>query len=384
MAYEQIAEAFRPGVFLEEELEARGWSQLDLADILGKPASDVSLMITGKRSITPESAIALGDAFGTGPGYWMNLETAYQLSQAETKNEPVAERAAIYEHYPVRELVKRSWIRATQNVEELKSQLLGFYGKSSLTEPFQFYCAERKATSYLEENNMYQDAWLARARNLSPAVQLCGKFSQAKLRTCIAKLKKLMHEPNEIRHVPKILAEAGIRLVIVETLPKTKIDGATFWLGEKKDEPVIVMSLRYDRIDNFWFTLFHELSHVANGEGKVEPIIDENLLSDVPTDKHDFEHRADADAEKACVEPAELDSFILRTHPYYVEWKVQGFASIQNVHPGIVVGQLHHRYSRSGRGLPHSHLRKLLVKVRRIVIEAALTDGFGYTPSTGS
>lgn len=377
-----LAETFHPGVFLEEELEERGWSRKDLAEILDKSAADISQIITGKRSITPETAIGLGEAFGTGPEYWMNLETAYQLSQAEYKRSNVAEKAAIYGRYPVREMVKRGWIQATQDVMELKQQLLQFYSKDDLDEPFCFYFASRKSTSYSEDDNMYQVAWQARARNLAPSVQVFASYSTAKLKTCVSKLKKLMHEPNEIRHVARVLAESGIRLVIVEKLDSSaRIDGATFWLGENKDEPVIALSLRYDRIDNFWFTLFHELSHIEHGEGKNIPIIDENLLGEVLNDRPEFEIRADADAERNCIAPSELDSFILRNHPYYVEWKVQGFASIQQVHPGIVVGQLHHRSTTTGRGLPHSHLRKLLVKVRHFVTEATMTDGFDYRPS---
>jgi HTH-type transcriptional regulator/antitoxin HigA len=380
----RLAETFHPGVFLEEELEARGWTRADLGNILGRAANDISQIIKGRRGITPDTAIGLGEAFGTGPEYWMNLETAYQLSLAEKKKGQVAERAAIYSDYPVREIIKRGWLKATQDVDELSQQILGFYGKSSLDEPFDFYCASRKATSYTEANNMFQDAWLARARNLAPAVQIFAKYSVARLRVCIGKLKKLMHEPSETRHVPKTLAEAGVRFLIIETLPRTKIDGATFWLGEKKDEPVIVLSLRYDRIDNFWFTLFHELSHVMWGDGKEAPIIDENLMGDIAaSDRPEHERRADIEAQTSCVLPAELESFILRNHPYYVEWKIQGFASLQNIHAGIVVGQLQHRYAETAgkRGMPHSHLRKLLVKVRQFITEAALTDGFGYVPS---
>ena len=371
-----------PGSYLEEELVNRGWARKDLAEIIGKPANDISLIITGKRSITPETAILLGDAFGTGPEYWMNLETAYQLSQTASAKSAVSERAAIYRRYPVRELVKRGWIEATQDVEELSRQLLAFYRKGSLNDPFDVYCAARKSTSYEVNNNPSQDAWLARARNLSESVQVYSDYSKSKWKICKTKLKKLMQEPEEIRHVPRTLAESGIRLVIVEKLDTTtKIDGACFWLGEKKDQPVIAMSLRYDRIDNFWFTLFHECSHVTNDEGKDRPIIDEDLMSDVSIDKPICEIRADEDAARWCIEPSEVESFIARTHPYFVEWKVQAFANLQHVHPGIAVGQLHHRFSKTGRGLPHSHLRKLLVKVRKYLTEAAMTDGFENKPS---
>lgn len=73
----KYAETFHPGVFLEEELEARGWTCSDLADIMGRSARDISLIINGERGISPETAIGLGEAFGTSSEYWMNLETSY-------------------------------------------------------------------------------------------------------------------------------------------------------------------------------------------------------------------------------------------------------------------------------------------------------------------
>jgi HTH-type transcriptional regulator/antitoxin HigA len=74
-------EAFAPGEYIREELEARGWSQIDLADILGRPTQAVNEIVNGKRAITPDTAKSLGQAFGTSAQLWMNLESAYQLAQ---------------------------------------------------------------------------------------------------------------------------------------------------------------------------------------------------------------------------------------------------------------------------------------------------------------
>src|SRR5439155_7581183 len=73
------AEVFPPGEFIREELEARGWTQNDLVDILGSYPRFVSEIITGKRAVTPETAKKLGAAFGTDPQLWMNLESSYRL-----------------------------------------------------------------------------------------------------------------------------------------------------------------------------------------------------------------------------------------------------------------------------------------------------------------
>lgn len=71
-----LAEVFPPGEFIQEELEARGWLQSDLVDILRVDKDTVSDIIGGKRSVTPEMAVLIGEAFGTGPEVWLNLDSA--------------------------------------------------------------------------------------------------------------------------------------------------------------------------------------------------------------------------------------------------------------------------------------------------------------------
>ncbi len=74
-----------PGEFIKDELEARGWAQIDLAYILGCPVQSVNTIIAGKRSITPNMAKALGDAFNVSAEFFSNLQRAYDLAVA---NEP--------------------------------------------------------------------------------------------------------------------------------------------------------------------------------------------------------------------------------------------------------------------------------------------------------
>lgn len=76
------AEVFPPGEFIKDELEARNWTQADLAEILGRPLQAVNEIIAGKKTITPETARALGDALGAAPELWLNLENAYRLSRS--------------------------------------------------------------------------------------------------------------------------------------------------------------------------------------------------------------------------------------------------------------------------------------------------------------
>jgi len=74
-----------PGEYIKEEMAARGWSQADLAEILGRPLSSVSRIITGKHRITPYTAQGLAAAFGTSAMYWLSLDNAYRLWKARNE-----------------------------------------------------------------------------------------------------------------------------------------------------------------------------------------------------------------------------------------------------------------------------------------------------------
>jgi HTH-type transcriptional regulator/antitoxin HigA len=182
----------------------------------------------------------------------------------------------------------------------------------------------------------------------------------------------LLIAPEEIRQVPRILAEAGVRFVVVEFLPGAKIDGATFWLN---DVPVIALSIRFDRVNNFWFVLRHEIEHVLNRDGLVT--IDIELTEQLQRKDAlpPAELRANIAASEFLVPKLELDSFITRVRPLYSEQRILLFAKRIGVHPGVVVGQLQFRDE-----VPYTHFHKHLVKIREIITQTAVTDGWGTVP----
>jgi HTH-type transcriptional regulator/antitoxin HigA len=370
------AEVFPPGIFIKEELEARGWTQEDLADILGRDSRLVSEIITAKRSITPDTAKELGEAFGTGGQYWMNLQAAYQLWQRKPRNGEIARRAKIYAKAPIKLMIRRNWIEASENVDILERRILDFYGINNLDEEPSIPAAARTGTKYYKQLSLEQRAWLFRARHLAGAVS-AQKFTDSRLHNGLKQLRALSEYPEETRRIPRILAEAGVRFLIIEHLPGTKIDGVCFWMNETS--PVVVLSFRYNRIDWFWHTLMHEMKHVANRDGLRQPIIlDSDLMSPKNgsgDERPEREKMADKYASDFLVPTAELDDFIVRHRPLYSTDKIIRFAARLKVHAGIVVGQLQFR-----REIPYAHSRELLVPIRDIVTATALTDGWGHIP----
>lgn len=367
MTMRRPAEVLPPGETLRDELEARGWTQADLAEVLGRSEGLVSDLVAGKRGITAETAQGLAAAFGMSAEFWMNLDAAYQLSKVRTGGgDAVARRARLYAKAPVRDMVKRGWIEPSPDLDVLEHRVCRFLGIDSLDEePDLPLHAARKATAYRQPPTPAQAAWLIRARQLARAVEV-APVAPERLPGAVDRLRRLLPAPQEIGQVPGILAEAGVRFVVVQALSGSRIDGACFWVD---GAPTIALSLRFDRLDHFWFVLFHELDHVAKStvdlDTDVEPFRGDE-------DRPPRERAADAFAEAALLPRARLDDFVARTRPYYSAHRVGAFAREAGVHPAVVVGQLHHR-----KEVPYASLRRLLVPVREWLAATALTDGWG-------
>jgi len=372
MITKKAAEVFPPGEFIKEELEARNWTQTELAEIIGRQSSLISELLAGKRSISPDLAKELGAAFDTSAELWLNLENSYQLWRAKETDKAISKRAKIYQFAPVKEMVKRHWVEPSENADVLAKRVAQFFDVKDLDSNIDFSYAARKRIDGITTSHF---AWFYRAKSLSRAVY-ARPFSPQSFAKCLEQLKSLLPNAQEIRQTPKILAEGGIRFLIIEHLPHTKIDGVTFWLDPKS--PVVVLSMRIDRIDGFWFTLAHELAHVARRDGLNNRIIFDNDLigeGEIGDGEVEAESEADLFASKFLINKAEMDDFILRIKPLYSRQKIINFAKRIGVHPAIVVGQLQCR-----KEIPYKYFQPMLEKVKHLIISAALTDGWGQTP----
>jgi HTH-type transcriptional regulator/antitoxin HigA len=358
-----------PGEFIRAELEKRGWGQAELAKVIGRPLPTVNEIVQGKRAVLPEMAVALGAAFGTGALVWLQRESAYRLSLVEQNDPETRARARLYGLAPVKDMERRGWIAPARNARELERELCRFFEVASLKEAPRLEASARQPL-LSDEFTAAQRAWLFRAAQLAAAAP-ARPFEPGRFEAGLPALRALAGAAENVPHVPGALAELGVRLVVVEPLPRTRLDGAAFWLAP--DQPVIALSLRYDRIDWFWHTLAHELSHVRCGDRRS---LDSSLVGESRVEPADaVEARAEREGAAFLIPPERLRSFILRTRPFYTKEKLLGFARRHAVHPGIVSGQLQHL-----KELGWDAHRDLLVKVRERLIRAAPTDGWGQAP----
>jgi HTH-type transcriptional regulator/antitoxin HigA len=133
---------------------------------------------------------------------------------------------------------------------------------------------------------------------------------------------------------------------------------------------VIALSMRFDRIDSFWFVLRHECAHVLHGHGKNRAIVDTELDGNIPPSSEE-ENIANAEAADFCVPAEQIRSFYLRKKPFFSETDVLAFSKRVNVHPGLTIGQLQRMANR------YDLLRKHLVKVRSHLARSMMMDGWG-------
>ena len=356
----RMAEVFPPGEFIRDELEARGWTQQEFAEILGRPLQTVNQIINGKKEITPETAVAVAEAFGTSPEVWLNLESTYRLSLTDTPDPDVARRAHLRSLLPMREIQRQGWIRKVESLDELEAEVCSFLEIGTVHEKPKLLIAARRAQ---EDGgpSVSQTAWAFRAKHLAEEMQV-QTFDKRRFEALLPKLPGFSVDAERMRRVFPAILNVGVRIVLVPQLEGTRIDGAAFWLDQQS--PVVALSFRYDRIDSFWFTLMHELAHIRQGHSRGGRL-DSNLVgqsAEPTTQKPRYEQEADRLASEWLIPTAPLTAFIEGTRPYFSASKITEFASATGVHPGIVVGRLQHM-----REIPWSHSRRMLVKARGLL-----------------
>jgi len=343
------ARAVPPGRILSRELEARGWTQKDLAQIMGRPEQAISEIICAKKQIAPETALQLAEAFGTSPELWMNLETSYRLLLARDEREKtIVRRSTLYSLVPVGELLNRGWIESSKSVGELEKEVCSLLGISSpAREPHLDANFRHKKDRQPARNSVI--CWVNRVKRLA-GEQDSVRFDRARLKKAIPKILECSRQAEDVRALPKLLRDLGIHFLIVPHLPETYLDGAAFHVRRK---PVVALTLRYDRIDSFWFTLMHELAHVVAGHGGM-------YLDDLDEASDDDREQREANemASHWVIDSDAYMEFVRQTNPHFSRLRIVAFAKAQGRHPGIVLGKLQY-----DGWVPYRNLRGLLERV---------------------
>lgn len=331
---------FGPGYFIQRQIDVRGWSQKDLADVLGVSPKEVNFLLQNKQSITFEIAQLLEKAFGISAQTWLNHELRYRESKqkCEKKANQVKIKSPIYEYMPINEMVKKGWLTKVKKAEELEQQVKIFWGMDSVdfsfmqnTSNLRIACKKSEA---MQNFSLYAlRCWQQKASLSARAIQIVN-YDRIKLEALYNRISEYtVDELTGIEKFLKDLSDCGVKFIVLSHLAHTYLDGATFMDDEN---PVIVYTGRYKRLDNFWFTLAHEIAHVLL-----------HLKGDVCFVDDDSHSNNEAEKEANELAQAMLKHGVIikyfRNHEgYLTKGKLALASKVLGIHSSIIAGSLAH------------------------------------------
>ena len=327
MGYPTALEALR------FRMEQANLTPRDLIPFIGSRAK-VSEILSGKRPLTMQMARALHSNLGI---------PADVLLQQPGGELPSALDGIDWKRFPLAEMAKRGWIKKQPNLlahaEEIMLALIERAGGKDAI-PAALYRKNDHARSNAKTDPYALKAWcwevLARANAVRlPVAYRPGTVDLEFIRN-VAKLSWSAEGPKLAR---EFLAKHGIHLVCLEHLPRTHLDGAALQLAD--GTPIIGLTLRYDRLDNFWFCLLHELAHLGRhmDGARDEAFVDDLSLRGVEGAKRDpKEDEADEWAENGLIPSDVWRTSEVRENPSPLT--VMELAQRLQIHPAIVAGRV--------------------------------------------
>jgi HTH-type transcriptional regulator/antitoxin HigA len=316
-----------PAEAIRFRMEQLGLRQKDLVPYLGS-ASRVSEVLNGKRELTLSMMRALHEGLGI-PAAVLLRQRGGQLPDNADDLE--------WQRFPVRELGARGWLPGgascvKERAEEIMREYLRPLREAGLA---QVMCRASVAGEAPAEVDYALLAWIARivavaAGDAAPSYRP-GSIDASFL----SHLVQLSSYDEGPLLAKQFLHRNGIVLVVEPHLRGTRLDGAAIMTAD--GVPIIGLTLRYDRVDHFWFTLLHELGHVARHLHGAGEIVDREIGQRAAA-KDPREREADLFAEDAIADTQTLRDAGLLDRPTAAG--VEALATALRVHPALVAGRV--------------------------------------------
>jgi HTH-type transcriptional regulator / antitoxin HigA len=317
-----------PVAAIEFRMEQAGLAPRDLVPYIGSRAK-VSEVLSGKRALTIRMARALHEHLGIPADVLLRPADEPELGDS---------KSADWSKFPLSEMVKLGWLpkaaRSAGRAGRYLKDLIRRAGCADVQPPA-LYRKNDRARINAKSDPWALQAWcwqvLATANEDRPRKAYSrGTVTPKFLREVV----QLSVEDDGPVQAAQFLAKHGIPLVAVRHLRRTYLDGAALKLAD--GTPVVALTLRYDRIDNFWFCLLHELAHIGRHleGGKDTGFVDDLNLQAVDVK----ESEADEWALDAAIPREIWESSSVRERP--TPMAVVQFANKLRIHPAIVAGRV--------------------------------------------
>jgi HTH-type transcriptional regulator / antitoxin HigA len=304
---------------LEFRMESQGLTPRDLEPFIGS-RSKVSEVLSGKVPLSLRMIRALS----------AGLDIPAQILIGDS----IPHDTRRIPRLPVKELARRGWIsqKATDNAAAFASLVEAAGGRQNAT-------AFLRRSTHIRGSRSFdpgaQLAWTLRVLHMARGASASTYAPATLTAESLRQLVQLSSSADGPLRARRFLADIGIAFVVLPHLPRTRLDGAA--LLSEEERPVIAMTLRLDRIDNFWFTLVHELIHVRDHLSVVGTAFLDDL--DVaPAD--DVENETDAATADILVPTARWTR--CRARQERTPAAVLALAQELRIHPAIVAGMVRH------------------------------------------
>ena len=308
-------------------MEQQGLTQRDLMPYIGS-RSKVSEVLNGKRHLTLKMIRALHKGLHIPADVLLQDHADINLDK---QNE------IVWDKFPIMEMSKRHWFPgfkgrprdAAEQSEELMTSLFKRTGVTRVERAF----LKHHVRSGSQMDSYALVAWWARVVELTKSQPLPKAYQKDSIdERFMDNLVSLSYFNDGPRLVKEYLNKSGIHFVLLRHLTRTHLDGAALLLPD--GTPVVALTLRHDRLDNFWFCLCHELAHVALHLDKAKDRYFDNL--DVSGDAS--ENEADRFAEDSLISKKRWTSASVRSH--FNSAAVKQYADHLKIHPAIVAGRI--------------------------------------------
>lgn len=346
--------AVMPGRILSERLEASGMTLNDVAKQWGCSTSSLGDIIVGKAPIEREIAVRLEKIVGVAAEIWLGLESDYRHQQSlHTSSQRFEESSKWARDFPFKELVKRGAVNDVSSDKDKILELLTFFGVSSpevwRTRYGKTGVNYRHSPSFESDENSLA-SWL-RLAEIESVRQETKDYNEELFSEALKNIRRLTtYDISEgIGFAQNYCNEAGVVLVLVKPVPKTRLSGAAWW--PTPNVPIIALSARHKTDDHLWFSFFHEAAHILL-HSKEDVFIDDSQRS-----SGNEEDEANEWATDSLVPQCIWDRFIDTNR--YSSRDVKAFANELGLAPGIVVGRLQHE-----ERIPWNRLNGLKVRLK--------------------
>lgn len=327
--------AVAPGRTLRSALAVRGLTQADLAERSGLSLKHINQIAQGIAPITPETALLFERVTDVPARRWNALEAKYREKLARDENhERLADEKDWLKELPLKELIDRGIVSASADKATQIEQASRFFGVADPERWRRVWLAP--LVSFRQSPSFVADAgavatWL-RLGELEAMEIETEPFDAKRLRSVLTEARGLTRlDPSvALRRLRKACAKAGVVVVFLPDIGKTRTCGAAHWLTPQK--AVIQLSDRFKRDDQIWFSFFHEAGHLLLHSKK-------ELFVSQGDGEDDSEEEAEANSFAAAqLIPRRYERQLreLKTDGDVIE-----FADELGIAPGIVVGRLH-------------------------------------------